>query len=380
MSDETARRLPGNALVWTGLLGAIAILLLRMSAPAPRWDLLACVAVTLAGFAWRAHGDRASLAATLAGPYVPAPHPVRHLHLSGRWPILWRSLFATLAFSAACIAVSLAVESAFASVDGAPAPEPEAGLLTGAYLVGTFALWPFVHRAVIEDTGVATTRRALSAVREGAARQLPVQITGWSAAVHRPHYIDVHESYDFQKSGKRPSKRLVGARIPQLVPSLRLSAADGERSLFLDGPVDGELLGTALRGQQGLLHWAPSGRLEAAVQGNSAPALLELGDGRYLRGWTEESKSPQFPQGWESATVAAHPGSYRLLRPVEASVLLQRRGRRPLHFLGGAALLCLCASLLGVASAWEGGAPPLILALALLTAGFIGDSLSARRR
>lgn len=379
MSSETARRLPGDVLIWVGILGAIALLALRLSAPAPRWDLLACVAVTLAGFVWRARGDRASLAAAATLPYAPVPYPVRHLHLTGSWPILWRSLLAALTFSAACIAVGLAIEWAFASVDDTRDPDFAAGLFGSLYVVGTVVIWPLAHRGVSEQTGVTTARRVVSAVGEGTARQLAVQIVGWGAAVHRPHHVDVHESYVAAQSGKRPSKQLVGARIPQLVSSLRLSSGTGERSLFLDGPVDSELLGTALQGRLGLLHWAPSGRFEAAVQGNSAPAILELGDGRYLRGWTEDSSDPRFPQGSNSSAVAP-PGSFRALRPIEPSILLQRRTRRPLTSFGGVALVCVSVSLLGAAEAWEGGAPPLILALLLVSAGLLGDALSARAR
>lgn len=380
MSSETARRLPGDVLIWTGILGATAMLALRLSAPAPRWDVLACVAVTLVGFAWRARGDRASLAVATAVPYAPAPYPVRYVGLTGRWPIIWRSLLATLTFAATCITVALAVEWAFASADDSRPPDLAKGLLSGVYVVTTFAFWPLVHRGVSEEAGATTATRVLTAVREGAGRQLAVQIVGWGATVHRPHLIDVHDSYAAARSGKRPSKRLVGARIPQLVSSLRLAAAGGERSLFLDGPVDSELLGIALQGRLGLLHWAPSGRFEAAMQGNSAPAILELGDGRYLRGWTEDSSSPRFPQGTSSGVAPASPASARVLRPIEPSILLQRRTYRPLTVLGAVALLCVSVSLLGFADAWEGGAGPLILALLLVTAGLVGDAVSGRVR
>lgn len=380
MNGETVRRLPGNVLIWAGILGATAMLALRLSAPAPRWDLLACVAVTMAGFVWRAHGDRASLAVAAAQPYAPVPYPVRQLRLTGRWPIFRRTLLATLIFGAACVAVGLAIEWAFASADETRGPDLAKGLLIGVNVVVTFAIWPLVHRGVTEEAGATAATRVLSAGREGTGRQLAVRIVGWGAAVHRPHHIAVHESHAAAQVGKRPSRRFVGASTPQLASSLRLFAGTGERSLFLDGPVDSELLGSALQGRLGLLHWVPAGRFETVGEDNSVPAVLELGDGRYLRGWTEDSSSPRFPQGSDSETAAAPPGSSRVLRPIEPSVLLRRRTYRPLTGLGAVALVCASVSLLGAADAWHGGAGPLILASLLVIAGLAGDSLSSRVR
>ncbi|UKY47787.1 hypothetical protein [Streptomyces inhibens] len=114
----------------------------------------------------------------------------------------------------------------------------------------------------------AAARATAGVFGAGETRMLRVRVVGAGAGdrLWRPTTLD---------GARRPT--------PLLTPSLRLASSSGGRDLLLERCLDPVPLAAALRESQGRLYWMP----RAGDQPEwSAPALLVLDDGRYVRGAT----------------------------------------------------------------------------------------------
>ncbi|KIZ16596.1 hypothetical protein SNA_20105 [Streptomyces natalensis ATCC 27448] len=114
----------------------------------------------------------------------------------------------------------------------------------------------------------AAARATAGVFGAGETRMLRVRIAGVGAGerLWRPIALD---------AARRPT--------PLLTPSLRLASPSGGRDLLLERCLDPVPLAAALKDSQGRLYWMP--RVGDRPEW-SAPALLVLDDGRYIRGAT----------------------------------------------------------------------------------------------
>ncbi len=332
MRDRSSATVLATVMVWGGVAAFEACLLMRFAAPAPRGDLLMCVAVSMAGLllGWvRVDALRRNIVNL---PHVPAPPRPSGVHMRGTW---WpdRSLRAGLgAFAAVILPLQLlyiwvldgsAMLPGRFSEEGHQLTVPVMLVLVTVYAVH-IALWALplrrFRRYPVDGDETNIAEIVENAVCEGAARALPVVVSGAGAGAHAP-----------QPSSHTPVNR----RRPQYSSLLRLSAYGGERELFIDRPVDVEPLGAALHGRQGWLYWAPTGMERP---GWTVPAFLVLGDGRFIRGWTHGALNAPMPQGEQFHDP--DPQHWPEVRPMEPAVL------RPRPVLAGT--LCFGLALLGV--------------------------------
>ncbi|MCK1794526.1 hypothetical protein MTQ01_00470 [Streptomyces sp. XM4193] len=351
--------------VWSAIVGAAVLLALRPEAPAPRADVLACLAVAVLGVL--AHHRQTASEHRAALRLPPAPitaRPPRAVRLLDR-RALADSRFATAAVVASAAVPLLAVgEWALSRADASHTADPVSALTRGAGLAALILLWSWGVRRVTAAESEYVADAVEDAVASGTARFVPVQVTGWSAGVHRPHPEGaLPVAGTAARKGRPYGERAARARTARRQFALRLSVPGaGERLLHLDHRVHAEALASAFHGRPGRLHWVPSGRPGDASA--SVPAVLALGDGRCALGWTPDAPGPGAPDGPEIGTVHRSE-EVQELRPAGTATLR----RRP-AFLAGTVLhtaaLLLCGSvLLGF---WEGTAEGALAALLIAPA------------
>lgn len=181
-----------------------------------------------------------------------------------------------------------------------------------------------------------------SAMYEGYARVLPVVVGGATSGRHRPPTPPSHDP-------TRIRHRVAG-RIAYVNCGLRLLAPYGERVLFVDRPVDAETLATCLAERPGQLYWAHS---DGMPHDFSAPAVLVLDSGEYLRGWTVPASDPAYVQGetFQAVDFARQPA----VRPLRERILRRQSIWLPgLWCYGAAALPVVAAALSPFVAVREG--------------------------
>ncbi|QHC24872.1 hypothetical protein [Streptomyces sp. GS7] len=136
-------------------------------------------------------------------------------------------------------------------------------------------------------------------------------------------------------------------RRRQLSPSLRLTSPDGgSRDLFLDRCLDPVPLAEALDGLQGWLYWTPrpNGQL-----GWTEPAVLVLDDGRYALGATPDGPPPDANAGAPLGEPVTHPlPSPKPARAVGPYILWQPHIHKPGVIAFGFAFLSVCLIAAGI--------------------------------
>ncbi|MGW8555369.1 hypothetical protein [Streptomyces tubercidicus] len=442
-----------SAVAWAGAAAFLAVLLARKVAPYPRWDLLACLAVSGGGVAmwWWATARRPATGRGPGGARGPgrggrtAGWP-RRTGRTAWWPArrsglvglaLW-ALFlplAMLGFSAVDSTPQLAeithggpvlsrltVEAVrstsrsqenhggvhYTSSVSVAVPDGRGTRLTTEEVTtseppeqgdGVWALHASRDaaagallspsrdelRALLGGTasghemlllalsGCACAGYAALALREGTSprridadllagrsHMLRVRITGPGAGLHFP----------------RPGRGDGPKRHRRLHPALRMTAANGDRELYLDRCLDPVPLAKVLEGQSGWLYWTPrpDGR-----PGWSEPALLVLDDGRFLMGATPDGPIPDRYAGAPAGEPVTQPlPSPEPARAVGPYVLWQPHIHTPGLVAFGVGFLSVCLIAAGVGYG-NGAALGICLAAAVLGPA-VGLLLIARRR
>ena len=150
--------------------------------------------------------------------------------------------------------------------------------------------------------------------------------------------------------------------VPAASGALCLVAAEGRRTLFLEKPSDAVVVSDVLEGREGWLYWVPAHEPMAAV---TAPAVLALGDGRYVRGWTPDGGEKELARG---VAVRAATGGRQTVWPVELPVLRAQSTARPAKYFFAAAFVAAVLTLSGVLGDPHGDAAGgALLAAAVLT-------------
>ncbi|MEU9125491.1 hypothetical protein AB0C96_37645 [Streptomyces sp. NPDC048506] len=344
------------AVAWAGAAAFVVCLVVRMVAPYPRWDLLACLAVSAAAvLTWwlRARSGLADAERTVSARVRPVPVERRRTRW---WPESRSALvvLALVALTLPLVMLSFLTKESTPQLAAITAHGPRIGEVTitqvhhsvlktgrnsrqyesevaatalGGGRSGKETLWlegtvktpesprpgdrsPGLYApgdpaaGVIMDSraelrsllggpagpreltvlGISgsfvllcvggalctrvVTRGSVGVFGAGKTRMLRVRITGAGAGnrLLRPASLD---------TARRP--------MPTLTPSLRLASSSGGRDLLLERCLDPVPLAAAFKDGQGRLYWTPR---EGDRPEWSAPALLVLDDGRYIRGAT----------------------------------------------------------------------------------------------
>ncbi|MBB1246866.1 hypothetical protein GL263_25425, partial [Streptomyces durbertensis] len=350
--------------IWAGLIAAIVCQTLWTDYAKVRLDLFLCLLLIALGFWFREATDRVICAHLAVLPAVPRPAQPRGFKImDASWPIAYHShiqfVFWFTCFAA--VPVMLGVHGPGATpLDVAVSPEvhTEAGL--GA--VPLVAAWAGIlgHRALKDHR--RATKKIDQALNSGAGHALPIIVSdrfgGVPSSPSRGHeeadalLVKSHAEYAAAEPALSPYKS--GA--------LCLLSENGERSLFLDRRADPLVVSDVLAGREGWLYWHPANEPMARV---SVPAVLVLGDGRYIRGWTQDNGQTAVPDG-EAITV--RPGFRQMADPIETSVLRARTTCRPALYYFAVAIALLSSSFLGL---WNGEAKgvPLLGGAALIAIG-----------
>ncbi|MFM9371536.1 hypothetical protein [Streptomyces sp. Da 82-17] len=370
------RGLQPLGVVWCGIAAATVCLGLGMRTPAPRWDVLGCVAVVCVGLLLRIlrvrRGQEEARRVPRGSGAPPPPGPIR---LLAPWP-LFKDRFRTVAtVAASLVPLFLGVEWALAAAVGDGPPQIGAALFRAGFFGGAILLWGgfFVH-AQEREAGRAA-QRVVEACQDGTAKTVRVSVRGCAAGTHLPHPPRAHVDFDpAAPYGPGPRSRIANRRVPRRSGALRLTAGTAERTLFLDPSTDAEALASALDSRPGRLYWTPA---TAVTQpGWTAPAILALDDGRYVRGWTQDTPDPLVVDG-EVMKGGQVRGYVQQLRPAELAALRSRSVLRPGPLFHGVALVAVGAAFSGAwNTAKEGAAEPLAGALALLAVGFLGEAVA----
>lgn len=365
-------------LVWAGIAGAGALLALDLTAPAPRLDVLAALALAALGAVAHFRADRSRCAQAVRRTRLAAPAaPPRALRIATRWPVANGRLLLALTTTALAVPLVLGYEWALALADGEQAAEPATALLGGAVVAGYLLVWSTGRRRVVAAESAYVTQQVESAVAGGVARVLPVTVGGWGAGVHRRHPEGAMPVARIAaRKGRDLGERLQHTRVPHRSWALRLTVpGQGERTLFLAHRVPAEGLAAALHQRQGWLYRVPSG-----LPGDpswTAPALLALGDGRYVQGWTQDAPDRLVPDGPELRACHTAPVTAEL-HPPEPALLRHRPPFRPGAVLHSLAFLLVASALVG--GFWDDHGPgrtlPLTAGALLSVAALLSAALA----
>lgn len=351
------------ALLWAGVAGA-SVLPIVTSAPAPRWDVVGCLGLSVAGVALFFTAERrcAEASARLPVSALPARPPV--IRLVRPWPMANSGLRRAMTVAAVLVPFIVIVEWTLATAEGRQGPDLSTVLGGAGTVLAFFATWSVRYRGVRARESSHFGSLVCEAAQRGAAQTSSVTVRGWAAGVHRPHPEGASPAREVAaRKGHAYSERTARLRLPRRAGALRLSVAGGgERTLFLERPAHPEALADVLNGRQGWLYWASSGTVGELSW--TAPAILALGDGRYVQGWTQEGHDPLVPPGTPFAS-APGAGDVWQLRPVETAVLRRRRPCHPALVLRALAVLSLVSGLLGV---WGAGDDRPLTAAVLMAA------------
>lgn len=376
MEDREESSLIASCMVWTGTVGAILCLLLQESASPPRWDLLACVMVSAVGISWRLRSQQLQRKRAPLEPSGPISGQAPPIRLMGRWTAVNQG-FRTSLLVAACTVLLLI--AGFQDSDVAAGEDtPGWVTLAGSSYVGLIILvWSVGSRAAKAAEGSKTASRVEQAAQEGLARVLPVSVVGPGVGTHAPPPPSSFLNFDPAQPGPYPSKRFREGRTKRRAAALQLvTGQGGTRALFLERPLGAETLAAVLHGRRGWLYWVPTGAVTRP--GWSAPAVLALDNGRYVRGWTQDAPQLALPQGEEMGAHRVR-GYVQGLQPVQASVLCDQQPRwLGFLFLGVIGLMGVLTLFLGTpGSGFISDAVPVIL-IALATY-FIGVRVARYR-
>ncbi|MFI1496131.1 hypothetical protein [Streptomyces platensis] len=222
-------------------------------------------------------------------------------------------------------------------------------------------------------SGGACAGYAALALREGTslrhfnadliARQshmLRVRITGAGSGLHFP----------------RPGHTDGPKRHRRLHPTLRLTASNGDRHLYIDRCLDPVPLEKVLESQSGWLYWRPR---PDGQPGWSEPALLVLDDGRFVVGATPDGPIPDRLAGAPAGEPVTQPlPSPAPTRAVGPYVLWQPHVHKPGLIAFGVGFLSVCLIAAGIG---YGNGTALGVCLATTVLGpTVGLLLIARRR
>ncbi|MFM9369506.1 hypothetical protein [Streptomyces sp. Da 82-17] len=349
-----------RVLIWLGLTVATAATACSPWWPSGQWLVLPALGVSLVGLGCALVVRVVRPRAAMSHGQLPSGPPAGFRATGEWWPeVRGRVLFRVLA------ALAFVYGVVFLAWESALNREGIIGLLI-MYLAFGEAIWrgreSFGFRGSAADV-------LESAMYEGSARVVPVVIGGPTSGRHRPPTPPSHDPARIRDR--------VGGRVAFFASGLRLMAPYGERILFVDRPVDAEVLASHLAKQPGQLYWAETVGMPPDF---SAPAVLVLPSGEYLRGWTIPVGDPRRVEGYAFKAVdwAGQPE----VRPLGESILRRQSIWLPGVWCHAAAALPVLAALLSpfVAVRQEAVTVGLVLAPFWVLSGlFLNRQLRTRR-
>lgn len=302
-----------DVVMWGGGAGLLVVAAASEWGPAPPEAVAAALVVLVAGFAFKASGDRRVSRRLAEGPRVARGRTPSGFRVRGGWPLAFQGAVRTTLW--------LCVLAAFVALwgmrgDGQPSVgkgNPPFGFL--GFPVAVYVYYRY------QTSGL---RKVAEKIDAGQARALPVVVA--------------------DRFGRLPGAagRFEDAAPGHLVPTtsgaLCLVSPSGGRGFLCDVPTDPLIVSDALAGCEGWLYWST---YVGSDNRYLTHAVLVLGDGRYLLGTTQRVGSPE--------GVPAESGAYRqTVRPVELSVLRAQSRFTPRVYLYGVAGVLMASALLGL--------------------------------
>ncbi|MQS05246.1 hypothetical protein, partial [Streptomyces alkaliterrae] len=342
--NRALRTVAGTA-IWAGLAAMLARQIVSADYSTARLDLLACLAIIALGFWLREAADRRVCGETVSLAVAPRrPQPVGFYVVDHGWPIAYHphAQFIFWFTCLLCLPVMLGVHGSTATPADVAADSPGAFSEMGGFGVPNSLIWAAVigyfalkdHRKAVKKIGRVLT--------SGGGHALPVVVSDRFGRNPESAQVDAAYSVDHSLNAHAEYAASEPALSPYKSGGLCLLAAGGERSLFLDRRADPLVVSDVLAGREGWLYWVPANE---PMTRTSVPAVLVLGDGRYLRGWTQDNGQTNVPDGVE---VTVRPGLEQPVRPVDVSVLRARTTRRPALYYFAAATALLASGFLGL--------------------------------
>ncbi|WP_159030704.1 hypothetical protein [Streptomyces sp. 769] len=423
MRERDRAAASAGAVAWAGVAAFVVCLLVRKVAPYPRWDLLACLAVSgAATVAWWRMAQRPAgaspkrraehtrwwpgrrggmvalaltilampllllmtsaaattpeLAAIVRGGPVLSRVTVQEIHSTRRNQsrnFIEYTSTVSVALPDGPRCTHLTTESITTSHplnkgERVWALHPSTGVAPGAILSPSrdelrsllSGRVSGYEAVLLAMWGCFTAVLAVLDLREGTSlRHLNADLVAGRSHMLRVHIAGPGADFHLPYPGRTGNF----PRRRQLSPALRLTSSDGgSRDLFLDRCLDPVPLAKALDGLHGWLYWTPRPNGQS---GWTEPALLVLDDSRYLLGATPDGPPPEAhagaPHGYPVTQRLPSPKPARAVGPY---ILWQPRIHKPGIISFGIAFLSACLITAGIGY----GNPPALGACLATTA------------